>query len=146
MAEKKIETITADVEAALDNYITDTSVTVKLTSNYISHIGEVNMPDRYSIYKDRLSIYQALAMRSDMSDYSNRQQLQLIHQTARCNVVKEFTFTDISILSSEFFYFMPNDDISPKLIKGKLFHQNAFHYGIIISTFTLFFLVYNVVR
>ena len=32
MAEKKIETITADVEAALDNYITDTSVTVKLQS------------------------------------------------------------------------------------------------------------------
>ena len=85
-------------------------------------------------------------MGSDLGDYSNRQQIQIIRQTAGGNVIKEFTLTDRSILSSEFFYVMPNDVIYAKPIKGKFFLMNAFPYGVIISTITLFVLTWNVVR
>ncbi len=146
VAGKTLQTITADVEAALKAYITDAAVSVKLINNYVSLIGEVRNPGRYPIYKDRLNIFQALAMGSDLSDYSNRQQIQIIRQTAGGNVVKEFTLTDRSILSSEFFYVMPNDVIYAKPIKGKFFQMNAFPYGVIISTITLFVLTWNVVR
>ena len=140
MAGKTLETISVDVEAALKNYITDAAITVKLINNYVSLIGEVNNPGRYPIYKDRLNIFQALAMGSDLGDYSNRQQIQIIRQTAGGNVVKEFTLTDRSILSSEFFYVMPNDVIYAKPIKGRFFQLNAFPYAVIISTISLVYI------
>ncbi len=146
VAGKTLQTISMDVEVALNNYITDAAITVKLINNYVSLIGEVNRPGRYPIYKDRMNIFQALAMGSDLSDYSNRQQIQIIRQTAGGNLVKEFTLTDRSILSSDFFYVMPNDVIYAKPIKGRFFQMNAFPYAIIISTLTLFILTYNVVR
>ncbi len=146
VAGKNLESITADVEAALKSYITDAAVSVKLINNYVSLLGEVNRPGRYPIYKDRLNIFQALAMGSDLGDYSNRQQIQIIRQTSGGNVVKEFTLTDRSIMSSEFFYVMPNDVIYAKPIKGKFSQMNAFPYGVIISTITMFVLIYSVVQ
>jgi polysaccharide export outer membrane protein len=146
VAGKTLQNITVDVEAALQEYISDAAILVKLINNYVSLIGEVQRPGRYPIYKDRLNIFQALAMGGDLDDYSNRQQIQIIRQTALGNVVKEFTLTDRSILSSEFFHVMPNDVIYAKPIKGKFFQMNAFPYGVIISTLTLFILTYNVIR
>ena len=143
---KNLATIANDVEAALQSYISDAAVSVKLINNYVSLLGEVTRPGRYPIYKERLNVFQALAMGGDLGDYSNRQQIQIIRQTPNGNVIKEFTLTDRSILSSEFFYVMPNDVLYAKPIKGKFFQMNAFPYAIIISTLTLFVLMYNVTR
>lgn len=144
VAGKNLATITVDVEEALRSYITDAAVSVKLINNYVSLLGEVKLPGKYPIYKDRLNIFQALAMGGDLGDYSNRQQIQIIRQTAGGNVVKEFSLTDRSIMSSEFFYVMPNDVIYAKPIKGRFFQMNAFPYGVIISTLTTLVLLYGI--
>lgn len=146
VAGKTLQNITVDVEAALQEYISDAAVSVKLINNYVSLIGEVKNPGKYPLYKDRLNIFQALAMGSDLDDYSNRQQIQIIRQTAEGTLVKEFSLTDRSILSSEFFYVMPNDVIYAKPIKGRFFQMNAFPYAVIISTISLFILMYTAVQ
>ncbi len=146
VAGKNLATIIDDVQVALRSYIADAAVSVKLINNYVSLLGEVNRPGRYPIYKDRLNIFQALAMGSDLGDYSNRQVVQVIRQTIGGNLVKEFSLTNRSIMSSEFFYVMPNDVIYAKPIKGKFFQMNAFPYGVIISTITMFVLIYSVVQ
>ena len=146
VAGKTLQNITVDVEAALQEYISDAAVSVKLINNYVSLIGEVKNPGKYQLYKDRLNIFQALAMGSDLDDYSNRQQIQIIRQTAEGTLVKEFSLTDRSILSSEFFYVMPNDVIYAKPIKGRFFQMNAFPYAVIISTISLFILMYTAVQ
>ena len=146
VAGKILSVITSEVEAALKGYIADASVTVKLINSYVSLIGEVKKPGRYPIYKDRMNIFQALAMGGDMDSYSNRQKVQVIRQTGRGNVVKEFALTDRSILSSEFFYVMPNDVIYAKPMKGKFFQMAAFPYSVILSTITTFVLILNVLK
>jgi len=90
VAGKNLENITAVVKAALNSFITDAAVSVKLINNNVSLLGEVNGPGRYLnlIYKDRMNIFQALAMGSDLGDYSNRQQLQIIRQTAEAMLLK----------------------------------------------------------
>ena len=85
-------------------------------------------------------------MGGDLSEFSNRQMVQVIRQTNNGTVVKEFSLTDRSILSSEFFYVMPNDVIYAKPMKGKFFKMNAFPYTIILSTITTFVLILNVVK
>jgi polysaccharide export outer membrane protein len=146
VAGKTLSAITSEVDAALKGYIADAAVTVKMINNYVSLLGEVKKPGRYPIYKDRMNIFQALAMGGDLSDFSNRQMVQVIRQTQGGNVVKEFSLTDRSIMSSEFFYVMPNDVIYAKPINGKFFQLNTFPYAVILSTITTFVLMWNVLK
>lgn len=146
VAGKTLSVVTSEVEAVLKGYIADAAVTVKMINNYVSLLGEVTRPGRYPIYKDRLNIFQALAMAGDMGNYSDRQKVQVIRQTPGGNIIKEFSLTDRSIMSSEFFYVMPNDVIYAMPIKGRFFQMNAFPYAVILSTITTFVLLWNVLK
>jgi polysaccharide export outer membrane protein len=146
VAGKNIHEITADIEEQLKEYISDAAITVKLINNYVSLIGEVERPGKYLIYKERLNILQALAMGSDLTDFSDRQKVQVIRQTSGGNVVKEFSLNDRSILSTEFYYVMPNDVIYAKPIKGRFFRMNEFPYTYILSTLTVIVLFFTVIK
>jgi polysaccharide biosynthesis/export protein len=146
VAGKTLSMITEDVDKALKGYIADASVTVKMVNNYISLLGEFQHPGRYPLYKERLNIFQALAMGSDLSVFSDRQKIQVIRQTNEGNIIKEFTLTDRSIMASEFFYVMPNDVFYAKPIKGRFFKMNEFPYSVILSTITTFVLLWNVLK
>jgi len=146
VAGKTLGEVTSEVELALKEYIADPSVMVKMINNYVSLLGEVQRPGRYPIYKDRLNIFQALAMGGDLGDFSDRQKVEIIRQTQKGNIVKEFSLNDRSIMASEFFYVMPNDVIYAKPMKGRFFKMNEFPYTIILGTITTFVLLWNVVK
>jgi len=146
VAGKTLHMVKTELDNALKSYIADAVVTVKMVNNYVSVIGEVQRPGRYPIYKDRLNIFQALAMAGDLDIYSNRQKLQLIRQTPDGNIVKEFSVKDRSIIGSQFFYVMPNDVIYAPPMKGRFFQMNAFPYSVILSTITTFVLLWNVLK
>jgi polysaccharide biosynthesis/export protein len=146
VAGKTLEMVTDDVQKVLKSYVADAAVTVKMVNNYVSLIGEVQRPGRYPIYKDRLNIFQALAMGGDLNEFSNRQKVQIIRQTPEGNMVREFTLTDRSIMTSEFFYVMPNDVIYAKPMKGKFFGLNTFPYSVLLSSITTFILLWNVMK
>jgi polysaccharide export outer membrane protein len=143
VAGKTLEIVTAEVEKVLKGYVADAAVTVKMVNNYVSLIGEVQRPGRYPIYKDRMNIFQALAMAGDMGEYSNRQKVQIIRQTPDGIIVKEFSVNDRSLIDSEFFYVMPNDVIYAQPMKGKFFQMNAFPYSVLLSSITTFLLILN---
>lgn len=145
-AGKTMSMIKSDLETVLKNYITDAVVTVKMVNNYISIIGEVQRPGRYPIYKDRLNIFQALAMAGDLGIYSNRQKLQLIRQTPDGNIVREFSINNRNIIGKEYFYVMPNDVIYAPPMKGRFFQMSTFPYSVILSTITTFVLIWNVIK
>jgi polysaccharide export outer membrane protein len=142
---KTLSTVKSELDNALKSYIADAVVTVKMVNNYVSIIGEVQRPGRYPIYKDRLNIFQALAMAGDLGTYSSRQKLQLIRQTPDGNIVKEFSVQDRSIIGSQFFYVMPNDVIYAPPMKGRFFQMDSFPYALILSTITTFILLWNVI-
>ena len=146
VAGKTIPEITVQIELALKDFISDASITVKMINNYVSLLGEVKKPGRYPIYKERLNIFQALAMGGDLTDFSNRQMIQIIRQTGNGTIVKEYSLNDRSILQSEFFYVMPNDVIYAKPMKGKFFQMNSFPYAVLLSTITTFVLILNVLK
>jgi len=146
VAGKTMKMVKTELDIALKSYIADAVVTVKMVNNYVSIIGEVQRPGKYPIYKDRLNIFQALAMAGDLDKYSNRQKLQIIRQMPDGNTVKEFSLKDRSILGSQFFYVMPNDVIYAPPMKGRFFQMDAFPYSVILSTVTTFVLLWNVLK
>jgi polysaccharide export outer membrane protein len=146
VAGKTMKMVKTELDDALKSYIADAVVTVKMVNNYVSIIGEVQRPGKYPIYKDRLNIFQALAMAGDLDKYSNRQKLQIIRQTPDGNTVKEFSLKDRSIIGSQFFYVMPNDVIYAPPMSGRFFQMDAFPYSVILSTITTFVLLWNVLK
>jgi len=146
VAGKTLSMITDDVAKILKGYVADAAVTVKMVNNYVSIIGEVQRPGKYPIYKDRMNIFQALAMAGDLNEFSNRRKIQLIRQTTGGNIVKQFSLTDRSIMASEYFYVLPNDVIYAMPMKGKFFQLNAFPYSVLLSTITTFVLLWNVLK
>jgi polysaccharide export outer membrane protein len=143
---KTLTDITDEVISSLKEYIADPAVTVKMINNYVSLLGEVNRPGKYPIYKDRLSIFQALAMSGDLTDFSDRQMIKVIRPTNSGNAIREFSLTDMSIMESEFFYVMPNDVIYAKPMKGRVFRMNEFPYSLMLSTITTFVLMWNFIK
>ena len=146
VAGKTLNQIKVELDIAIKSYITDAVVTVKMINNYVSIIGEVQNPGKYPIYKNRLNIFQALAMAGDLDKYCNRQKIQIIRQTPDGNTVKEFSLKDRSIIGSQFFYVMPNDVIYAPPMKGRFFQMEAFPYSVILSTITTFVLLWNVIK
>ena len=53
-------------------YLINPFVVVKLANFEITILGEVNMPGRYPVYKQGITIYDALAMAGDINDYGNQ--------------------------------------------------------------------------
>lgn len=123
--------IKEELEKVFKNYVNDAAITVRMVDNNIGILGEVNVPGRYPISKDRMTIFEALAMAGDLSVYSDRQRVQLIRPSPYGPVIKEFSLSDRSILNSEYYYVMPNDIIYAMPMRGRSFQLNS-------SVFTLF--------
>lgn len=145
LSETKVE-----LDSVFRHYVNDAAITVKMVNNYMSIIGEVRQPGRYPITKDRLNVFEALAMAGDLSEFSNRQKVQLIRPSQYGPIVKEFSLTDRSILTSEFYYVMPNDIIYSQPMKGKTFQMNASVYttilgsiATILGTITALFVIFG---
>jgi len=136
---KTLTEIKNELDTVFQSYVNDAVITVRLVNNHVTVLGEVAAPGRYPIYKDRLNIFEALSMAGDMTEYSNRQNIQIIRPSAFGPMVKEFTLTDRSILSSEFFYIMPNDVVYAPPLKGRTFQMNASVYSLILSSVATFF-------
>lgn len=133
---KTISEIKVQLDSIFKNYVTDAAIVVKLVNNYVSVIGEVRLPGRYLLTKDRITVFEALAMAGDMSEHSNRQKVQLIRPSPYGPIVKDFTLSDRSILSSEYYYIMPNDIIYAVPRQSKAFQVNSSVWTIFLTTIT----------
>ena len=133
---KTLSEVKVELDSIFKNYVTDAAITVKLVNNAVSIIGEVDAPGRYIIYKDRINIFEALSLAGDLSVYSNRQKVQLIRPSPYGPMIKEFSLADRSILTSEFYYVMPNDIIYAIPMQGKSFQANTSVYTLFLSTIT----------
>jgi polysaccharide export outer membrane protein len=136
VAGKTISEIKIKLDSVFRKYVNDAAITVRLVNNYISIIGEVRTPGRYPINKDLLNVFEALSGAGDIELYGNRQKVQLIRPSPYGPIVKEFTLSDRSILTSEFYYVMPNDIIYVPPMKGKGFQTNAAIYTLFLTTIT----------
>lgn len=136
VAGRTLSQIKTELDSIFKKYVTDASITVRLVNNYISVIGEVNAPGRYRLTKDRLNVFEALSLASDLGAFSNRQKIQIIRPSPYGPVIKEFSLMDRSILTSEFYYIMPNDIIYAMPLGGRSFQINSAVWTLFLTTIT----------
>ncbi|MDD3406120.1 MAG: hypothetical protein EOM76_00100 [Sphingobacteriia bacterium] len=135
------------VEDKLQNMLHNFSIDVRLMNRTFSVIGESGS-GRYQIPKEKLNIFQALAMSGDMSTYSDRSKIQLIRQTEEGTVVKSFDLRSKSIINSEFYYIQPNDVIYVPFDGARYFGVTHFTgiLSLVISTLSFGLLIYGLCK
>ncbi len=104
---KKIE------EKLLEEYFKEEAnifVTVKLAGIRYTTLGEIGEGSQV-VYKEQLSIMEAIATAGGISDYGDRENVQIIRQYPQGEEVHVVDVTDIDIMKSPYYYIQPNDMI-----------------------------------
>jgi len=146
VADKTLTEVKAEMDLTFQSFVNNAVITVRLVNSHVTIIGEVSRPGRYGLSKDRINVFEALALAGDITEYGDRQIVHLIRPSPFGPTVKEFTLSDRSILSSEFFYIMPNDVIYAPPMKGRTFQMNASIYSMILSSLATFFAILTLTR
>ncbi|HLO91855.1 MAG: polysaccharide biosynthesis/export family protein [Chloroflexota bacterium] len=114
-----------------------TTITVKLVNFKVSILGEVVRPGTYSVYQDKLNIFQALSMGGDITPYGNRQNVTIVRKTktGATEIIKVNLLSN-SLLELPGFYLEPEDIIYVEPMRGKNFAFTSFPYSIVLTTLT----------
>ncbi len=117
------------------------SVDVQVIQRYFSIIG-ANSSGRFAIPKEKITIFEALAMAGDIADFGDRSTIKLVREQGDSTIVKTFDVRSKDIVNSEFYYIEPNDVIYIRKIAGNSFGINSAAATVSVVATTLSFGVF----
>lgn len=130
---------------AMREIIPDADVKLAMYNKQFTVLGDANS-GTYSIYKERLTIFQALAMTGDLMNSGDRRHVRIIrpHGNAEPEVL-EFDIRTNSIIDSEYYYVYPNDLIYVSRDSGSFYKQASYSsfLALITSSVSLLITVLN---
>ena len=85
-------------------------VTVRMSSYSIAVLGEVKNPGSFPVSREKINIFEALAMAGDMTIYGVRDRVRLIREdTTGKKEIYLLDLTDANIINSPYYYLQQND-------------------------------------
>lgn len=135
------------IEAKIQEFDKNASVVIALNNDVFYMIGEAGK-GQFPIYKDKLTIFQALALGGDIHINGDRGKIKIIRETAKGPVVKQFDIRSKSLLDSEYYYVYPNDIIYVSTSPGSFFRIESFSslMSLITTSVTFLVLVMNTIK
>ena len=100
-----------DVTGRLQPYLKDAVVNVKFLNFKFTIIGEVDNPSTYNITNNRVSIFDAIGLAGDMTDYANRTNVLVIREVNGKREYGKLDLQSIEVFESPYFYLTQNDVI-----------------------------------
>jgi polysaccharide export outer membrane protein len=131
----------AVIEDRLKPISDDITVKLLLAHNDFYMVGSSGK-GKYPIYKDRLTIYQAIAMAGFSPGVGNLKKVKIIReQEDNTSSIVTFDLRTESIIGSEYYYVQPNDVIYVSTSKGNFFRIQSFTSLIALVSSSLTFLL-----
>lgn len=131
---------------AFREIIPDADVKLALYNKYFSVIGDAHS-SQYYIYKEKMNIFQALAMTGDVLNSGDRRHIRIIRPRdgGQEPEVLEFDLRTNTIIDSKYYYIYPNDVIYVARAKNSFYTvQNYSGFiGLITSSVALLTSVLN---
>jgi len=131
------------LQQSINEYLNEITVVVKMVNFNVTFVGEVNRPGQYKIYQDEITIFEALSMAGDLTDFANRNKVALIRATKDGSKVFYLDLTSDNILNSQFYYLMPNDIIYISPLRIKQWGFAVFPYAIVFAAISTALLLIN---
>ncbi len=122
------------------------SVEVNIVNRSFSVIGAQS--GRYFITKEKMTIFEALALAGDLDEFNSRKEIKLVREKEGVTTVKTFDARSKDLINSEYYYIEPNDIIYVRKIPGYSFGINSASTALGVCATTLSFgvLVYSIVQ
>ena len=125
-----------------EDYLINPFVVVKLANFEFTILGEINAPGNYPVYKEGLTIYDAVAMAGDISDYGNLKKVKIIRSHKNKKQIYHLDLTGSNVLASDFYYLRNNDLIYIQPLRHKGFRKSQSQ--VLLSTLTTIAILFNV--
>ncbi len=122
------------------------SVEVNIVNRSFSVIGAQS--GRYMINKEKMTIFEALAMAGDLGEFNSRKEIKLVREKNGVTTIKTFDARSEDIINSEYYYIEPNDIIYIRQIPGYSFGINHVTtvIGVTAATISFGVLIYTIVQ
>ena len=132
--------------AAFREIIPDADVKLALYNKYFTVVGDINAGEYY-IYKEKMNIFEALAMTGDLMNSGDRRHVRIIRPQGNGEEpeVLEFDIRTNTIINSKYYYVYPNDVIYVARTKDSFFKVPSYtgFLGLITSSLSLLVSVLN---
>lgn len=133
------------LKAAFREIIPDADVKLALYNKKFTVLGDANS-GTYTIYKERMTIFQALAMTGDLMNSGDRRHVRIIRPRGNEEPeVLEFDVRTNTIIDSKYYYVYPNDLIYVSRDSGSFYKQSSYSgfLALITSSVSLLITVLN---
>lgn len=122
------------------------SVEVNIVNRSFSVIGAQS--GRYMITKEKMTIFEALALVGDLGEFNSRKEIKIVREKEGETTIKTFDARSKDIVNSEFYYIEPNDIIYIRQIPGYSFGINSAStvLGVTATTISFAVFVYSIVQ
>ena len=137
-----LEKAKISIQKAVDEYLKNAIVIVKLANFQVTILGEVNNAGTFPVFKESVTIFEALAMAGDLSDYANRQKIKIVRTHNNKKNIYNVDLTDQQLLLSDFYYLRNDDMLYVEPLKYRTFRKSQSQ--IVLSALTTLALVVNV--
>ena len=139
---KNLEEAKISIQKVVEEYMQDAIVIVKLANFQVTILGEVNKPGTFPVFKENVTIFEALALAGDLSDYANRQKIKIVRTHNNKKKIYTIDLTNQQLLLSDFYYLRNNDMIYVEPLKYRTFRKSQSQ--IVLSALTTLALMVNV--
>lgn len=133
------------IENAVKPIMSVNSVDVRMVGRTFSIIGG-GKSGKFTFPREKVNIYQAIAMAGDLGYYADRSKIKILRETAYGgNIIKTFDIRSINIINSEYYYLEPNDVIFIQPMKEQFFRVNSFWTALatVITTYSFGVIIYT---
>jgi len=144
--DKTVAEVSLILQEALVHVLNQPVVTVKLVNRFVSVLGEVKTPGHYSYFQEKLTIYDALGMAGDITDFGNRKHVILIRNENGTNSRINVDLTKSTVLSSEYYNLRPNDIVYVKQVRQKFWNISQVPISLFLSAVTTALLIYSIIQ
>ncbi len=124
------------VQTKVDGYFKNSTVILKLLNTKISVLGEVSRPGTYSILRNSINLFEALALAGDITDYGNRKSVLIVRTINNENITFRVDLTKENIIATEQFYLLPNDIVIVEPLPLRAFRLNTSAISLVFTGLT----------
>ena len=125
------------LQAAMDHYVNQTTLIVKLSNFNLTVVGEVNRPGMYKVYQSQINLFEAISLAGNMTNFAKNNEVKIIRQTDNGSEIVTVDMGKADILASEYYYLKPNDIIYVEPLKIKQWGFTTFPYSTVLSVVSL---------
>ncbi len=132
------------IENSFKKLIPDAVIKLSLANKTFTIFGDAGS-GIFPIYKEKLTIFQALSMSGDFSETSDRKHIRIIRESESGTQVLNFDIRPKSIIDSKYYYIYPNDIIYVQREFSSFYKINNYGtlLGVINFSLSLLFGVLN---